>query len=205
MALKEHFEKELEIMRKSVVEEGDELIIEPFVEQIREIINIFSKQGHSGGSAPFAIGALSKTIKAVLGFQILSPLTGEDSEWRDVSEMNDNEPMWQNLRDSSVFKDADGNCSYNSAIVWKGEDTWDTFTGGINGYRSSNYIKEFPFMPRTYYVDVTRELYDENNPEHKTLDRVDTGHGEMIYKIKDPKQLEEVFNYYNQRTNEKSV
>lgn len=203
MALMEHFERELAIMRKSVPED-DRLIIEPYVEPIRQIIEIFANEGHSGGSAPFTSSVIFQTIRATLGFQVLSPLTGEDDEWADISEMHGS-PMWQNIRDSGVFKDADGNCSYNSAIVWIGEDPWDRFTGSIGGYRSSNYIKEFPFMPKTFYVDVVRELYDPNNPEHETLDKVETGHGTMVYKIKDPKQLEEVFNYYNPKTNEKSV
>lgn len=199
-SLKKHFERELAIMNSSLTE-GDELLITPYIEQIKEIIDIFSKQAHSGGSAPFATDAISRTIKAVLGFQILSPLTGEDSEWVDISEMHGS-PLWQNIRDGGVFKDENGECRYSNSIVWVGEDQWDQFVGRINEYGSSNIIKEFPFMPKTFYISVRRELYDENNPEHKGLDTTTTGHGEMVYFIKDQNQIKEVFNYYKQKTND---
>ncbi len=199
----DHFDRELAIMRKSVPDD-DQLVIEPYVESIKGVLEAFSNEGHSGGSAPFAASVIARTIKAILGYQVLSPLTGEDNEWRDISEMHGS-PMWQNIRDSGVFKDADGKCSYVSSIVWVGQDDFDTFTGRVNGFSSSNYIKEFPFMPKTFYVGVVREEYDPNNLAHKSLDIVKTGHGDMVYIIKDLKELEEVFNYYNQKTNEKSV
>jgi hypothetical protein len=202
-SLTKHFERELAIMRQSVDTE-DKLIIEPYVESIKNLLEIFSNEGHSGASAPLCASVIAKTIKAVLGFQILSPLTGEESEWNDISETHGS-LMYQNSRDSGVFKDEQGKCSYGTSIVWVGEDRWDTFTGAVNGYKSTNYIKEFPFMPKTFYINVSRELYDENNPEHKGKDIVDTGHGQMVYSINDPKQITEVFNYYNQKQNEKSI
>jgi hypothetical protein len=36
-------------------------------------------------------------------FEIISPLTGKEDEWTDVSD-----GLWQNRRDSRVFKDKDG-------------------------------------------------------------------------------------------------
>lgn len=201
--LQEHFQRELDIMRKSV-DEDDPLIIEPYVDDIMKLLETFSNEGHSGATAPLASAVIAQTIKAVLGFQVLSPLTGEDWEWNDISEIHGS-PLWQNKRDSGVFKDKDGNCSYATSIVWVANDSWDRFTGTLNGYRSSNYIKEFPFMPKTFFVEVIREPYDENNPEHKDLDVVETGNivnrtsGDFVYKIKNPIQLEEVFNYYNRK------
>lgn len=192
-----HFNRELEIMR-ATVDEGDSLIIEPYVRSIREVCNDFAKEGHSGGSAPMAAGVLAQTIRAILGFQILSPLTGGDDEWNDVSEMSQ-ETLFQNKRDSAVFKNEDGLCSYSTAIVWKGEDDYDTFTGSVNGIGSSHYIKSFPFMPKTFYIDVYREPYDKENPKHKDGELISCGEGDMVYFIKDSKQLDEVFNYYNKR------
>jgi hypothetical protein len=195
----EHFDRELEIMQ-ATVEEGDNLIIEPYIRSIREVCKDFATEGHSGGSAPMAAGVLASTIKAILGFQILSPLQGTDDEWNDVSEMGSpGSVLFQNKRDSAVFKNADGKCTYNTCIVWKGEEDYDTFTGSLNGIQSSHYIKSFPYMPKTFYVDVYREPYDENNPKHKDADVISCGPGEMAYFIKDPKQLDEVFNYYDKR------
>ena len=194
-----HFNRELEIMQ-ATVEEGDSLIIEPYIRSIREVCKDFATVGHSGGSAPMAAGVLARTIKAILGFQILSPLQGTDDEWNDVSEMGSpGSNLLQNNRDSAVFKNEDGRCTYNTCIIWKGEEDYDTFTGSMNGIRSSHYIKSFPFMPKTFYVDVYRELYDENNPKHKGAEVISCGPGNMAYFIKDEKQLEEVFNYYDKR------
>jgi len=193
-----HFERELEIMQ-ATVQEGDSLIIQPYVRSIREVCKDFATEGHSGGSAPMAAGVLASTIKAILGFQILSPLQGTDDEWNDVSDRGRGTILFQNKRDSAVFKNADGKCTYNTCIIWSGEDKWDTFTGSLAGISSSHYIKSFPFMPKTFYVDVYRELYDENNPKHKGADVISCGPGDMAYFIKDPKQLEEVFNYYDKR------
>ena len=196
----EHFERELEIMQATVVK-GDSLIIEPYLRSIREVCKDFAKEGHSGGSAPMTAGVLAQTIKAILGFQILSPLQGTDDEWNDVSEMGGapGTILLQNKRDSAVFKNADGKCTYNTCIIWKGEEPYDTFTGSMNGIRSSHYIKSFPFMPKTFYVDVYREPYDENNPKHQGAEVISCGPGDMAYFIKDPKQLEKVFNYYDKR------
>ena len=69
----------------------------------------------------------------------------------------------------------------------------------MKGYRSANYIKSFPFMPRTFYIDVYREDYDKNNPEHSENDVISADPKDVIYFIKDSKQLNEVFKYYNKR------
>lgn len=194
-----HFERELEIMRKQVPED-DQLIIEPYVEAMKGVMEAFAKEGHSGGSAPYAASAIAHSLKAVLGFQILSPLTGEDDEWVMIDKrISGGNVHYQNVRDGGVFKDENGNCSYNTAIVWQGEDDWDTFTGSLFGIRSSQYIKEFPFMPKTFYVNVRREPYDPNNPEHNSQNVVSCGPGDMCYFLKDPKQLDAVFQYYNKR------
>lgn len=202
-SLQKHFKRELDIMRASI-KDGDELLIEPYVEDINNLLKTFGNEDHNGASAPFTASVLTRTLKAILGYQVLSPLTGIDEEWEDISKIHGS-PLWQNKRDASVFKQADGRCTYNHAIVWQGQEEYDTFTGGVNGYKSSNYIKEFPFMPKTFYIDVVRELYDPNNSEHNQLEQVETGHGLMVYKIKDEKQLEEVFNYYNPKVYEQSV
>lgn len=201
--LQEHFQRELDIMRKSV-DKDDPLIIEPFVNDIKNILDTFTNESYTGATAPLASVILTQTIKAILGYQVLSPLTGEDWEWTDISELHGS-PLWQNVRDSGVFKDEEGNCTYSTSIVWVANESWDRFTGTLNGYSSSNYIKEFPFMPKTFFVEVSREPYDKDNPEHQELDVVDTGNainrteGEFVYKIKDSAQLEEVFNYYNRK------
>lgn len=74
---------------------------------ILEIIKIFSKQGHSGFSADYAIDIIQKLLKQ----KPISPLTGEDSEWEDISEISGckhGKKLYQNKRLYSVFKDETG-------------------------------------------------------------------------------------------------
>jgi hypothetical protein len=165
-----HFKRELRILG-SKLEKGDNLVIKDFIPEIESIIEKFSKQGHSGSSAPFYSGALSSTIKKVLSFEPLSPLTGEDNEWSEGSQ-----GVFQNNRLSSVFKESDNGIAYYlNAIVWSGEKEHDTFTGTVENVTSRQHIR-FPFKPKTFYIDV-----------------VIVG-GE--YKIKDKDQLKEVFQYF---------
>jgi len=189
-AFKSHFFNELEYLRK----QHSNLIIDDYIDVICEITDIFSSQGHSGGSAPGYYNTLSKVIKNVLSFQPLSPITGEYWEWCNTSGSS----MFQNSRLSSVFKDGeDGRAYYLDAIVWKGEDDWDTFTGTVEGVRSRQFVK-FPFTPKTFYIDVYREPYDKNNPKHKNLGYTSCGSGDYVYLIKDRNQLVEVFEYYDE-------
>ena len=48
--------------------------------QVLELLGLFSEHGHSGGTAPYAIGLFTKLAK----FEPVAPLTGEDWEWADV-------------------------------------------------------------------------------------------------------------------------
>ena len=72
------------------------------MENVLELLEVFSKQGHSGSSAPFAVGYFEKLAL----FKPLGPLTGEDDEWTKLD--YDDDTRWQNKRASHVFKGADG-------------------------------------------------------------------------------------------------
>ena len=63
----------------------------------------FGSYGHSGTSAEACADILYDLIR----FRPLSPLTGEDNEWIDVTEIA-GETVYQNRRDSEVFKDDNG-------------------------------------------------------------------------------------------------
>lgn len=69
-------------------------------ENVIKIVSAFSEGGHSGSTAAYTIGIVEKLLR----FDPLTPLTGADDEWTDVSEMSGT-PMWQNRRCSHVFKD----------------------------------------------------------------------------------------------------
>lgn len=98
MTTKSHAETELDLIFGS--DEMDQMM----KANVLELIEVFSKQGHSGFSAPYCVDIFEK----VALHKTLSPLTGNDNEWMDVSEyLTDNgstEKVYQNKRLSSVFK-----------------------------------------------------------------------------------------------------
>ena len=177
-----HFEKELEILR-STLEKDDSLIIDPYIPAIKKLIKAFDKEGHSGCSAGYTAPAIANTIKNILLFEPLAPITGKDEEWNYNDPQNDS---YQNKRLSSVFKQGkDGQPYYLYAIVWKTQ-TGSTWTGSAlktdgTRVRSRQYIK-LPFKPKTFYIDVIEKEIAKDDWENYIVDE---------------KQLEEVFQYYD--------
>lgn len=193
--LKLHAKRELELLEKTT----PDAIIIPFKNEILALCEAFGKSGQSGGSAPFTATAISQAVKKLMMFETLAPLTGEDSEWEDISEYSNGESIFQNNRDSRVFKNGkDGQAYFIEAIVFDG-DIGGRFTGSVthNGENisSSQYIKEFPFIPKTFYVDVIDHRWVDK--EGKTPDE----NGDWwTHSIKDENQLNKVFEYYDKLT-----
>lgn len=114
-------------------------------ENVIDLLKVFSTQGHSGFSASYIIGAFENLAK----FKPLTPLTGADSEWNEVSN-----GIFQNNRNSAVFKDAnqfDGQAYYLDGKVFKEPD------GVCFTNRESAVPLTFPCTPTTVYVDVQKE------------------------------------------------
>lgn len=106
-------------------------------ENVLELIEAFSKQGHSGCSAPFCVQLFQKLAL----YEPISPLTGVDDEWVQVA---DN--LWQNKRCSRVFKESDGR-----AYDIEGKVFVDP--GGFKyTNRHSRVSVTFPYTPRTQYL-----------------------------------------------------
>lgn len=186
-----HAKKELDILIKTT----PDAIIKDFIPEILAICEAFGKSGQSGGSAPYTASALSDAIKKLCLQKPICPITGIDEEWISCSAMGDTDDTYQNNRSSNIFKKGkDGRPYFLDAIVWQGEDDYDTFTGTINGITSRQYIKSFPFEPKTFYIDVVRDINVDGIPEK---DIIETGLGRYIYKLKDENQLKEVFDYYD--------
>ena len=109
-----------------------------------ELVKVFASQGHSGFSASMVLSLFAK----VANFEPLVPLTGEDSEWNDVSEMSSS-GMLQNNRHSSVFRDVDTGRTYDiDGKVFRDPDG-ACYTNG-----DSHVDVTFPYTPTTEYVDV---------------------------------------------------
>jgi len=192
-----HAKRELELLEKIT----PDAIVIPFKNEILALCEAFGKSGQSGGSAPFTATAISQAVKKLMMFETLAPLTGEDGEWLDMSEYNDDKSIFQNIRDSRVFKNGeDGQAYFIEAIVFDG-NVGGRFTGNgsvtHNGENigSAQYIKEFPLTPKTFYVDVIDHRWLDKN--EKTPDE----NGDWwTHSIKDEKQLNEVFKYYDKLT-----
>ena len=108
--------------------------------------------------------------------------------------------LHQNKRCSSLFKRADNKVSYSDAIIFSGEESWDTFTGKVEDISSSQFIKGFPFTPKTFYIDVYREMYDyDKHGGEEDVRIIGTSSGNYVYFIKDRTQLDEVFTYFDKK------
>lgn len=105
---------------------------------VMKMIKVFSEEGHSGMSAPMAISIFSK----VANFEPLTPLTGADDEWMEISA-----GRFQNKRCSHVFKDGDE--AYDSEGRIFREPSGGCFTS-----RDSRVPVTFPYTPQREYVDV---------------------------------------------------
>jgi len=78
-------------------------------ENVLELLETMNNQGHSGSSAPFLI----RLFERLASHKPLTPLLGNDEEW---SKIDNN--TWQNIRDSSVFKNEDGKAYIIDGIVF---------------------------------------------------------------------------------------
>ena len=122
------------------------------------MVEEFSKEGHSGFSASYALQCLTKLLK----FKPLSPLTGEDDEWGDVSEVS-GEPMFQNKRYSAVFKQGKDGEAYNidGRVFWEwakdetGREFKSYFTS-INSRVPVTFPYDVPDEPQYVYVPPSR-------------------------------------------------
>ena len=194
--------KELDILAATV----PDAIVTPFANEILSLCEAFGKSGQSGGSAPFTASAISKAVKHLMLQEPICPITGIEEEWADIMGMNGGEKMWQNSRCSGLFKTEDEKCSYVDAIVWKGEEEYDTFTGWVyiddKNFEliSSSQCVKFPFTPKTFYIDVVSVPVTKEEAESRNMHYIEGDFKKCYYTIlKNPKQLDKVFKYYDKK------
>lgn len=205
--------RELSILSKSATDPNDRPLIEQFIPEILALAEKFGLSGQSGGSAPYVANAISQAIKKLLLQDPICPIMGIDEEWVDVGYLGSKDEksvVWQNNRCSALFKNTDHQSYYLDAIVWKGEEDYDAFTGRVEGVWSRQFVKSFPFTPKTFYIDVIREQLPNDwmeepfieNKYYDTKEFEETGKKiwcteKYRYKIKNLDQLAKVFEYYN--------
>ena len=111
-----------------------------------ELLETFSGQGHSGSSAQYIINLFERLAK----FQPISPLTGEDYEWNNMSTPGSYD-LFQNNRDSEVFKDA-------TSAYWASGKIFRDSDGCTYTNKDSRIPIEFPWTkPAPMIVDVKNE------------------------------------------------
>ena len=110
MAMMEWAEQELKLAGYDIndPEDGPDRWL---AEGTLELLKVFSEQGHSGMSAPYAVALFEKLAL----WKPIAPLTGEDDEWNHVGEST-----WQNRRNSVVFKGEDGQAYWiEGRVFWE--------------------------------------------------------------------------------------
>ncbi len=107
---------------------------------ILELIEVFAKQGHSGGSASYCIDAFYK----LANIEPLVPLTGEDDEWDDAPSGE----LRQNIRYPRVLKEPGGRVFDIHGKVFRRPD------GSQYTSHDSRVDVTFPYTPKIEYVDV---------------------------------------------------
>lgn len=161
-------------------------------EAVLELVDVFSKQGHSGMSASI----VRQLFNTLIDFKPLSPIKGDTEEWGLVDEQNQ---IYQNKRLSSLFKDGEnGKPYYLDAVVFQGEDPHDRFTGKVEGITSRQYVK-LPFTPKTYVVGVEKDYAIGEPADKEKFYEEKSGDGSVRYyqyRIKQKEILHEVYGHY---------
>lgn len=119
---------------------------------VLNLLNVFHGEGHSGFSANYTVNLFEKLAR----YNPISPLTGDDWEWEDVSEHNDGNPLWQNKRATNVFKDANGAYDIDGIIFY------DVYCDEEGNERKSHYTCNesrvpvtFPYTPKSEYLPTS--------------------------------------------------
>lgn len=150
MSILDHAERELDLM--GMADDGDMNGV--MRNHILHMVKEFANEGHSGFSASYAIQVLEKLLK----FEPITPLTGEDWEWNNVSEMS-GETLYQNARCGRVFKNDDGAYDIDGKVFWEwytDKETGEKFKSYYTG-RESRVPVTFPYNPTTVYEEKTSD------------------------------------------------
>ena len=103
---------------------------------ILELIETFSNQEHSNTTGAYVLGVFNRLVK----FMPLTPLTGDDNEWEDISDIS-GDTCYQNKRCSRIFKDKDGR-AYDIEYRYFVDENGVSYTNK----NSTEYIS-FPYCP----------------------------------------------------------
>jgi len=173
MSLVEHARRELELaglFDKDADYDGE------LAKAVMELIEVFSKQEHSGCSA----GMVSNLFNKLSKYQTITPLTFKDDEWNEVGN-----GVYQNNRHSCVFKESPDSRPYYLDAYVKKTPNGHCYSGMLSfkdGRKMSRcYIKDPSNMP-TITINVMEEEVSPND---------------WNMWIEDESQLEELAKHYD--------
>lgn len=214
MSLEVWAEKEIELAcqreRDSAAKVGHEEDAEYGTACYQSALKAFKsllEDGHSGMS----ISITRQILNRLLLGEPLSPITGEEDEWGDVSYLGMPKSVtkeYQNKRMSSLFKYvyADGSVKYSDVQrVTCYESPHDDTRGNVpfhNGFinRIIDEVKPItlPYVPQHFKVYITECLYEENGGDFDTM---------MIDRLVDRDTNEEfpIHRYFKTDLNSKSM
>jgi hypothetical protein len=143
-----HFEREWAIAFPPTDDAEENEMQAAIKQSVLDVLRAFSLAGHSGFSAPYAIGIIEK----ILRWQPLSPLTGEPDEWTEIG-MDGEKSIFQNKRDSSVFKDGE------DAPAYCVEGKVFVYPDGVAVQHGGSRVPvEFPWTkPETIFVNIDED------------------------------------------------
>lgn len=141
-------EKELDLIGMNDEDEMNGMMRKHILHMVTE----FRKEGHSGFSAQYALNCLAK----LLAYKPLSPLTGEDDEWTNVSAQTGSS-LFQNKRYSAVFKEGKDGEAYDI----DGKVFWEWFRNEDGEAIKSYYSGYESRVPVTFpYVVPDKPIYE---------------------------------------------
>ena len=94
----------MSIRNKAIYEMDKAGFEETDKDAVKKILDIFFETWDSGG----AVWAMAPVLNRLICGKCLTPLTGEDDEWMNITEHLNGQDIYQNIRISSVFKEPDG-------------------------------------------------------------------------------------------------
>jgi hypothetical protein len=117
---------------------------EALCKHVLKLLEVFSDEGHSGSTAPYAINLFTR----LANYKPIAPLTGEDWEWNEVSERAGHK-CWQNKRASHVFKDENGAYDIDGKVFWEWARPYEEGEKPYKSYytcRDSRVPVTFPYV-----------------------------------------------------------
>lgn len=147
---------------------------------ILDIVKVFSDQHFTGTTASYCLEILNR----LLNYKPLTPLTGADSEWEDVSQYGYNDTCYQNKRYPAVFKDKDGK-AYDVESKIFSDDNGHTWYTSKDSREYIDFPYDVPDKPKLLITanheerqaienEIAEIMKSINNIEHLNIDENDS-------------------------------